>query len=67
MEIRMFQWFASCSDPLTAKLALPLGEIYCADTTPIARGTELRALLRLRPARGHPLGDRGLQTRNCDG
>jgi len=61
METVISRWFAGCSEPPSVKLALSLGWIYCSNTTPTARGTELRALLRLRPARGHPPGDRGLQ------
>lgn len=61
METVISRWFAGCSEPPCAKLALSLGWIYCSNTTPTARGTELRALLRLRPAHGHPPGDRGLQ------
>jgi hypothetical protein len=61
METVISRWFAGCSEPPSVKLVLSLGWIYCSNTTPTARGTELRALLRLRPARGHPPGDRGLQ------
>jgi hypothetical protein len=64
METDMCPWFVSCSDPLAIKLAFSSRKVYCEMTTPKARGTELRALLRLSPTHGHPSGDRGSRARH---